>query len=359
MIHWIEDFSHKTGIDRGIHVVTGGKRCFDRDGTYNRELAHQAFQNALSAIEILGCTSGNVEVAGCRPRLVAHLHPGSDGTVSMNAIPVLVNAERGTPFETDTFKGEMLFLHRRAGGRNGHGFGPSPYEQHLSDCKREFEVRVQGVYKKVPRFPHLSAEVVNHLGLSYSASIFLNALGKFASTLSATTLFNFDNETDSCHNAMRPYWATPAYHVHVFARTLAGEKPPLITEPFAEMTDQDKFEAFQNMEDGDVVTIVFGDMHCSFMEWGFVNMPLGLDSTWSNIIGDQSVHITMYDLVGSLEEPHGLHSQAHKQYVFSLICSLAGCENSEKSEGPASRNTATCGAFLEKYHEALRKFCSL
>lgn len=390
MIQFIEDAAHATGIDQGVHLVTGGKRLLDEDGSYNPELVHKAEENTLSGIEVTASTlyidrgvhaltggkrlleedctynpdffardrdaMSPVGGVSSRPTLTSYLHAGTDGSVPIEPVPLLLNSQTAMPFEAENFKGECLWLHRVPDDGTApypYDAGSSPYEAYFSTCKRQFEFRLQGVFPKKPRALYFSAELEDHLKISYSLSMILNALAKFAGTIAPTARLNFDHEFDSLGNPARPYWAIPAQDLEVLVRTPAGQTPPSIYENFKEMPESQKLEEFSKLQDGDTLTIVFWDMHISFMKWGFVNMPLGLDTKWTNVIGDRSVHVTMYD---SLHEcPKGLHSQKSKQYVFTLICALGGGAQSEASEGrTASNNTTTCGAALRKLEELFK-----
>jgi len=74
----------------------------------------------------------------------------SEGKQQARHIPP--NTVEGVPVETENFVGKALVMYKPAGGLDrGHNGSKHPYYQYFAKRKRNWEVRVQGRFKRIPK----------------------------------------------------------------------------------------------------------------------------------------------------------------------------------------------------------------
>lgn len=285
------------------------------------------------------CPKSQAEAAG-RTKFITRVYPGSDASLGSKSTSLEVNSTRSLSIESEFWNGEVLFLHKESNSREGL----SPYADHFAAVKRQFEIRFQFVFKKVPKELFIVGEVRKSLGLSslsLAAVKPLIAVGTaIAAARSAPVSYNIDAACtieETAENHARPHWAVPIYAANFVQRTPPGETPPSITQAFEENPRCDRLEAIRSLRSGDTLTVAFWDMYMNFELRELCNMPLGLNASFDNIVGDQPFHIAIYDWVGEGSGMSRLHMQADRDYLITIVpCQVTVDEDNESEDRGSS-----------------------
>jgi len=300
------------------------------------------------------------EAAG-RTKFITRVYPGSDASLGAKSMSLEVNSTRSLSIESEFWNGEVLFLHMESNSREGL----SPYADHFAAVKRQFEIRFQFVFKKVPKELFIVGEVRKSLGLSSLALAAVKPLiavgTAIAAARSAPVSYNIDTACtieETAENHARPHWAVPLYAANFVQRTPPGETPPSIMQAFEENPRCDRLEAIRSLRSGDTLTVAFWDMYMNFELRELCNMPLGLNASFDNIVGDQPLHIAIYDWVGEGSGMSRLHMQADKDYLITIVpCQVTTDEDNESEDrgrsALPSREADSCKyGLLECWHAA-------
>lgn len=246
---------------------------------------------------------------------------------SSGTTPVGMNLDRGFPFETADFRGQVLFLHRCDKGR---------YAKHFEDKLRNFEVRIQGVFKRAPGNVFIAGQLPQRVGLSFAMNITANWLLSVAKMVSAARGIWFtanleEREVDG--SVAHPYYAIPVYAANHISRTPAGQTPPPITQMVLDVPLDVRKQLARELNVEDTYTFAFWDKYVDFKQWMLCNMPFGYTSSLEPFIGNMAVHISMYrlhidDVAEETEEAreakqlaieHDFHVESRKDYFVRLI----------------------------------------
>lgn len=228
-----------------------------------------------------------------------------------------VNAERGTPFETDIFEGETLFLHRP---------DPEPenwrYAEHFRTASRRWEMRCQGVFKVDPGEVFFGAELEEDLKLAnarHAAAKWLaKMVGRMAAWKGVACHYNFDMVRLDDGSEVRPHFVAPILTAQAIVITPKGQIPPPISRSFPETPLAEKLRMSLNTYD--TFTFCFWFKQLDFARWELCNFPLGYRSSLDDFIEQRPIHLLAYGCERT-ERDVDIHADSSKKTMVRVVCS--------------------------------------
>ena len=222
------------------------------------------------------------------------------------------------PFETEIFKGVTLLL-VRTNPLDGH------YSNFFDGTKREFEVQVQGKFKRVPEGEiYVGAEATQKMELGIITRSACRILLNFVATMVNDSHYSFgDFPTDKlCEN---PHLVAPLLRgMDKVIVSKPGEKVPEMGEPFYEAPDLRKKRTKSNMAFKVDVSCTYSfsvnTSNLDLCSWNIVGVPMIKNMDMRSLFGDAGIRLVAYELprakIAQNNSPK--HATKDLKYVFNL-----------------------------------------
>lgn len=226
-----------------------------------------------------------------------------------------LNTRTPVPFETELFRGELLFIVRPTIPTD------DPYwnERIFSIKKRRLVVQIQGQFKREPKgIVFAGAELSDPMKLG------LVTRGVSGILLRLVESFNSNVHYSYGDNEERAHIVVPAYTF--FERVIAtppGEMPPSIGEPFEEssesMTSRKVTKSVGKWNTNDTYSLEFYSMYIDLPTWTLVSLPVSGNIALRTFWGNALLKICMYELETNAEMFRDQKHLEHlKRYVFAV-----------------------------------------
>lgn len=272
-------------------------------------------------------------------RLLAH---------ELSVEPVQVNAARGTSFENEFVRGQVLFLHKPWPEPESY-----PYSEHLASKARRFELRCQLSFKKEPGEVYFGSEMEEDVQLSWTtrrvAHWVLGVCQMLAHAKGVWLTYRFDMEELSNGDIVRPHCAIPMIAADGVVVTPSGQTPPSITDPVPETPLSERLKVRLNT--ADTYTFAYWNKNMDFARWMIVGMPLGWSSSFKPFIQGQPVHLVAYTLREASPAGGDPHSDGNKQHLVRMVISEEG--------GDSEKMAASLGSDRKALRKRRRRGCWL
>ena len=228
------------------------------------------------------------------------------------------NFKHAISFDTDIFKGTCLLLIRT-----------DPLDTKYApffEGKRQFEVQVQGKFKRVPKGQiYVGAETGHKMELGILTRSIVKALLKFAGSMVNNLHYSFGDDPT------KPDWQAS----HVVAPivcgmdriviTPQGEKAPEMGEPFA---PYESWEARKKrvsskeklrIDTTSTYSMSVNTSNIDLTSWSMVGVPMVGKVAMSNLFGDTFIKLVAYELPPEVAEANpNKHPIDKLKYVFNM-----------------------------------------
>lgn len=254
---------------------------------------------------------------------------------SKSYVPLKPNSLQATPFETETFKGICMLMVRT------EPLDPN-FESFFLGKKRQFEVQVQGKFKREPIGEmFVGAEASQRVGMGIITRTISRGILKLCSTMVNDLHYAFGEPVEEPDHQM-PHLVAPLFPT--FDKVLVtpkGETPPPLGTPFNEDLEYRKLRTkFKSIEEARVdleTTYSFSvnTSNWSLTNWTLVGIPMVRGMDLRNLIADASVQLVGYEMPKhEIEKTPTLHPQRCLQYMFKLRLTPVEPESMELVELP-------------------------
>ena len=222
------------------------------------------------------------------------------------------------PFETEIFKGVTLLLVRTA-PMDTH------YRNFFEGTKREFEVQVQGKFKRAPEGEiYVGAEATQKMELGIITRSACRILLNFVATMVNDSHYSFgDLSTDKLCES--PHLVAPLLRgMDKVVVSKPGEKIPEMGGPFHESPEARKKRTKSNMAFKVDVSCTYSfsvnTSNLDLCAWNIVGVPMVKNLDMRSLFGDAGIRLVAYELprakVAQNNSPK--HAQKDLKYVFNL-----------------------------------------
>jgi len=250
-----------------------------------------------------------------------------------------LNTRSGTPFETDLFKGKLLFVARPTDPATN-----DPYwnERIFSKKRRTVELQIQGQFKRVPTgIIYCGGEVMDRMKLGLVAKGLCNILLKLISTISSNMHYSYGdkNGTDTAHIVF-PAWTS----MDSLVITKPGENIPPMGEPFPESKACIKERKDSNNHAGnwnttDIFSMSFHSMYIDLPNWKLINLGVLRDTDLRTFWSESAMRLVIYEKgqhcssKGSTNKgDESKHFKDQNSYVLSLQFRFLGEQQSTQKQ---------------------------
>jgi hypothetical protein len=240
---------------------------------------------------------------------------------SQNFVSMPPNAKgQPFPFETEFFKGTafLTVLHST--------MDPQFKPFYPADKKREFEVQVQGRFKRLPEGEiFVGAESTSKMEMGWMTRSFSNMALKFAGTMVNDLHYSFGEDQKQALYEF-PHVVAPMFPtLDKILETKDGETLPEMGVPFKEDQDYRKKRLkWTKIKDANIdleTTYSFSvnTSNISLPSWEMCNIPMCNPVPLSDFIGDSAVRLVAYEISQDIVDGHKTHPQQHTNYVFNIV----------------------------------------
>ena len=229
------------------------------------------------------------------------------------------NSRIPIPFETEFFKGVALLLIRK-----------EQVDEKYQDFffkSRQFEVQVQGKFKRVPQGEiYVGAEAVNKMELGFMTRSLSKAALSFAGSMVSNLHYSF-GDSQTLKDYEIPHVVAPMFPtMDKILVTPAGATLPKMGIPFQEDPDYRKQRLkFKWIADAKVdltstYSFSVNTSNLDLANWKVVNIPMCRPMDLSIFFGDSAVRLVAYEIPWSaIQEFPTTHPQRFINYVFNIV----------------------------------------
>lgn len=246
--------------------------------------------------------------------------------------PLQINHPEPVEFESDNFKGRLLFLHRPVSTYdNAETAETYPYKGHFHGRKRLWEMRFQGKFKRRPGMLFCGIELENYVAVNFATRTLMRGLLPLLQSALQCKLVHHEvgrpNDSDLRPVVVAPIWAADNTLVHgdssdvpdIAALTLPTGLGRKAARRFWETLWDGGGPSWDCHLGGPTFTFaIWGPSPLvDLRAWVFRKLPLmwGKDISLEPFCGQQPVYGVMYELSG------GRHAKEHRQpqKIYSVM----------------------------------------
>lgn len=279
--------------------------------------------------------------------MIVHMSESHPSLDSLYIIDALRN-ERISPnipsktyrLDNDLFEGDMLAMIRTpdcdaecAPAVEGKD---TPLVDYFREKQRRFEFQFQFKLKRVPEGQvYFAGEVEKPCKLGVISRAFAGAALAFVKAKTKNFRYSVSGspyKEDGKYEV--PHLAFPYEQgMSRIVMSRPGEPIPklgqAIPETDEEYTQRKKGKRKIVAEMGTTYTMAIWSAYCDYLEWKCVNLPGLRPLSMSNILGDQALHVTLYEV--------GKNANKHYRKDVNVLVSLEMCNSQHIPIGPAAK----------------------
>lgn len=281
--------------------------------------------------------------------------------------PLIVNAPEPVEFETETFVGRCLFMHRPTSSYSNQDSGDAyPYKEHFHGRKRLWEWRLQGRFKRQPGLLYAGIELEEYVAVTWGTRALMKGLLPLIQKAIGCKQVHHEigNEYDISLRpvVVAPLWAFDNHLVHNDPSDAPAINMPTLPTGLGRKAAREYWETIwegggPSWDDGGpTFTMSMWGVSplIDLRAWAFRKLPpFGRNLPMEPFCGRQPVHAVIYEL----EDGTSDHRQEHKRYAWDVRM-VPQYIWSSLSMGPSSPHAARLAAEKFGIDDDTMSFCS-
>lgn len=244
------------------------------------------------------------------------------------------NTLTGVPIETDGFMGQMLVMYRQ-GKSGGHN---NPHTAYFSRRKRNWEIRVQGRFKRRPQGDIYIGIVLRDF--NYNQAVARHSMIVKRAGMALVKYDLYLSWGDRCEASKKPdaelsHLVTGLSAWDQIIVTPKGRMPPVLSSDFQGIGDthgrnlerakmglaaysEAVDELFEEVSLEDTYTMCFWGVSqvIDLLSWQF---RIGYNIDMARFFEDSPIHVAMYELSRSEGDEEKRHLESRKRYILDLM----------------------------------------